>query len=66
MLEFSISWGRIVANVVTLEGEKTLFTWYEQVGGSFTRISIQRAQPLGKFLGWKAMSPVTQWVARKS
>lgn len=58
--------GRIVANVVTLEGEKTLFRWYEQVGGSFTRISIQRAQPLGKFLGWKAMSPVTQWVTRKS
>jgi precorrin-6Y C5,15-methyltransferase (decarboxylating) len=57
--------GRIVANVVTLEGEKTLYEWYEKVGGSFTRISIQRAEPIGKFLGWKGMSQVTQWVAYK-
>ncbi|WP_353929948.1 precorrin-6y C5,15-methyltransferase (decarboxylating) subunit CbiE [Okeanomitos corallinicola TIOX110] len=57
--------GRIVANVVTLEGEKTLFAWYEKVGGSFTRISIQRAEPIGKFLGWKGMSQVTQWVGYK-
>lgn len=58
--------GRIVANVVTLEGEQTLFKWYEKVGGNFTRIAIQRAEPIGKFLGWKGMSPVTQWVAYKS
>ncbi|MBD2293329.1 precorrin-6y C5,15-methyltransferase (decarboxylating) subunit CbiE [Anabaena sphaerica FACHB-251] len=58
--------GRMVANVVTLEGEKTLFEWYEKAGGNFTRISIQRAEPIGKFLGWKGMSPVTQWVAYKS
>ncbi|QYX31527.1 precorrin-6y C5,15-methyltransferase (decarboxylating) subunit CbiE [Sphaerospermopsis torques-reginae] len=69
---FDICWnalkigGRMVANVVTLEGEKTLFEWYEKVGGNFTRISIQRAEPIGKFLGWKGMSQVTQWVAYKS
>jgi precorrin-6B C5,15-methyltransferase / cobalt-precorrin-6B C5,C15-methyltransferase len=68
---FDICWnalrpgGRMVANVVTLEGEQTLFQWYEKVGGSFTRISIQRAEPIGKFLGWKGMSQVTQWVAVK-
>jgi precorrin-6Y C5,15-methyltransferase (decarboxylating) len=50
---------------VTLEGEKTLYEWYEKVGGNFTRISIQRAEPIGKFLGWKGMSQVTQWVAIK-
>ncbi|XZF65102.1 MAG: precorrin-6y C5,15-methyltransferase (decarboxylating) subunit CbiE [Gloeotrichia echinulata DVL01] len=58
--------GRLVANVVTLEGEQTLFKWYEQLGGHFTRIAIQRAEPIGKFLGWKAMAPVTQWVVIKS
>ena len=57
--------GRLVANVVTIEGEQTLFKWYNQVGGNFTRVSIQRAEPIGKFLGWRAMSPVTQWVGMK-
>ncbi|MBE9250201.1 precorrin-6y C5,15-methyltransferase (decarboxylating) subunit CbiE [Dolichospermum sp. LEGE 00240] len=54
--------GRMVVNIVTLEGEQRLYQWYETVGGNFTRIAIQRAEPIGKFLGWKSMSPVTQWV----
>ncbi|WP_414529086.1 precorrin-6y C5,15-methyltransferase (decarboxylating) subunit CbiE [Nodularia chucula] len=68
---FDICWnalrpgGRLVANVVTVEGEQTLFKWYEQVGGNLTRIAIQRAEPIGKFLGWRAMSPVTQWMVIK-
>ncbi|MBU7585931.1 MAG: precorrin-6y C5,15-methyltransferase (decarboxylating) subunit CbiE [Nostoc sp. TH1S01] len=68
---FDICWsalspgGRLVANAVTIEGEQTLFQWYEKVGGSFTRIAIQRAEPIGKFLGWRAMAPVTQWIAIK-
>ncbi|MHC5830994.1 MAG: cobalamin biosynthesis bifunctional protein CbiET, partial [Nostoc sp.] len=60
------SGGRLVANVVTVEGEQTLFQWHEQVGGDLTRIAIQRAEPIGKFLGWRAMAPVTQWVVVKS
>ncbi|QIR41197.1 precorrin-6y C5,15-methyltransferase (decarboxylating) subunit CbiE [Tolypothrix sp. PCC 7910] len=69
---FDICWsalkpgGRLVANVVTIEGEQTLFNWYEKVGGNFTRIAIQRAEPIGKFLGWRGMAPVTQWIAIKS
>jgi len=68
---FDICWqalrpgGRLVANVVTIESEQTLFQWYTKVGGNFTRIAIQRAEPIGKFLGWKAMAPVTQWIAVK-
>jgi precorrin-6B C5,15-methyltransferase / cobalt-precorrin-6B C5,C15-methyltransferase len=68
---FDVCWnalrpgGRLVANVVTVEGEQTLFQWYEQVGGSLTRIAIQRAEPIGKFLGWRGMAPVTQWVVVK-
>jgi precorrin-6Y C5,15-methyltransferase (decarboxylating) len=69
---FDICWnalrpgGRMVANVVTLEGEQTLFQWYEKVGGNFTLISIQRVEPIGKFLGWKGMSQVTQCVGYKN
>jgi precorrin-6Y C5,15-methyltransferase (decarboxylating) len=59
--------GRMVVNVVTLEGELILYQWYEKVGGNFTRIAIQRAEPIGsRFLGWKAMSPVTQWIGIKN
>ncbi len=60
------SGGRLVANVVTIEGEQKLFEWHQQVGGKLTRIAIQRAEAIGKFLGWKAMAPVTQWVAFKA
>lgn len=59
------SGGRIVANVVTLEGEQKLFEWQQRVGGTLTRIGIQRAAAIGSFLGWKPTVPVTQWWARK-
>jgi precorrin-6B C5,15-methyltransferase / cobalt-precorrin-6B C5,C15-methyltransferase len=59
------SGGRFVANVVTLEGEQKLLEWHQQVGGSLTRIGIQRAEPVGSFLGWKPMAPVTQWLGIK-
>ncbi len=58
--------GRLVANVVTVEGEQKLFEWYQQVGGTFTRIGIQRAEPVGKFLGWRSLATVTQWAVIKS
>jgi precorrin-6Y C5,15-methyltransferase (decarboxylating) len=59
------SGGSLVANVVTLEGEQQLFEWHHRVGGTLTRIGIQRAEPLGSFLAWKPMVPVTQWTVRK-
>ncbi|NJL61322.1 MAG: precorrin-6y C5,15-methyltransferase (decarboxylating) subunit CbiE [Methylacidiphilales bacterium] len=68
---FDICWdalrigGRLVANVVTIEGEQKLFAWREQVGGELIRVGIQRAEPIGKFSGWKAIAPVTQWVVIK-
>ncbi|OCR02719.1 precorrin-6Y C5,15-methyltransferase [Oscillatoriales cyanobacterium USR001] len=55
------SGGRLVANTVTVESELILFQWHNKLGGELIRIGIQRAEPVGKFLGWKAMSPVTQW-----
>jgi precorrin-6Y C5,15-methyltransferase (decarboxylating) len=55
------SQGRLVANVVTLEGEQKLFQYQQKYGGTLTQISINRAEAIGNFLGWKPMRPVTQW-----
>ena len=58
--------GRLVANAVTIESEQTLLQWHSQWGGELARVAIQRAAPIGKFLGWKAMAPVTQWAVVKA
>jgi precorrin-6Y C5,15-methyltransferase (decarboxylating) len=58
--------GRLVANAVTVESEQMLLQWHNQIGGELTRMAIQRAAPIGKFLGWKAMAPVTQWAVVKA
>lgn len=59
------SGGRLVTNAVTIESEQLVFSWQAKVGGELTRIAIQRAEPIGKFLGWKALSPITQWTVVK-
>ncbi|WP_239377086.1 precorrin-6y C5,15-methyltransferase (decarboxylating) subunit CbiE [Frankia sp. Cj5] len=53
--------GRLVANAVTVESEATLAGWHAKVGGTLTRIGIQRAGPVGGFTGWRPAMPVTQW-----
>lgn len=68
---FEVCWealrlgGRFVANAVTVESEQKLLQWHNQVGGELTRVAVQRAAPIGGFLGWKPMVPVTQWVVMK-
>lgn len=57
--------GRLVANAVTIESEQKLLQWRDRVGGTLTRIAIQRAEPVGTFLGWRALAPVTQWAVVK-
>jgi precorrin-6B C5,15-methyltransferase / cobalt-precorrin-6B C5,C15-methyltransferase len=59
------SGGRLVANAVTVESELQLLQWHQQVGGELSRIAIQRTQPVGGFLGWKPLIPVTQLIAVK-
>ena len=58
--------GRLVVNAVTVESEQMLLQWHSQWGGELTRVAIQRAAPIGTFLGWKAMAPVTQWAVVKA
>jgi precorrin-6B C5,15-methyltransferase / cobalt-precorrin-6B C5,C15-methyltransferase len=57
--------GRLVANVVTAESEAVLTQWYSRLGGELQRYQHYRAEPLGKFTGWRPAMPVTQWVVTK-
>ncbi len=57
--------GRLVANVVTVEGEAALITGQARLGGALTRIAVSRAEPIGPFQGWRSLMPVTQWCAHK-
>ncbi len=57
--------GRLVANAVTVETEQRIFQLQYQYGGNLSRLAIQHAEPVGKFLGWKASAPITQWCVIK-
>jgi precorrin-6Y C5,15-methyltransferase (decarboxylating) len=60
------SGGRLVANAVTVQGESRLLQCRDEMGGSLGRIAISRAEPIGPYLGWRPLMPVTQWAAVKS
>ncbi|KQP07118.1 bifunctional cobalt-precorrin-7 (C(5))-methyltransferase/cobalt-precorrin-6B (C(15))-methyltransferase [Methylobacterium sp. Leaf93] len=57
--------GRLVANVVTLEGEAVLLGALARLGGQLKRLSVAHADPVGHLHGWRAAMPVTQWVWTK-
>jgi precorrin-6Y C5,15-methyltransferase (decarboxylating) len=60
------SGGRLVANSVALETEAILLRYQSLCGGSLTRISIDRAGPIGgedaRMTGWRSAMPIMQWV----
>jgi precorrin-6Y C5,15-methyltransferase (decarboxylating) len=53
--------GRLVANAVTLDSEALLIALHAELGGDLTRLSIERAAPLGDLTGWRPAMPVMQW-----
>jgi precorrin-6B C5,15-methyltransferase / cobalt-precorrin-6B C5,C15-methyltransferase len=55
------SGGRLVANGVTIESERLILNQQAILGGELIRISIERTYAIGRFLGWKALSPIIQW-----
>ncbi|AOD24107.1 bifunctional cobalt-precorrin-7 (C(5))-methyltransferase/cobalt-precorrin-6B (C(15))-methyltransferase [Rhodococcus pyridinivorans] len=57
--------GRLVAHAVTLETEAVLVQWWKTHGGELTRLSVEHADPIGTFTGWRAQRPVVQWSAVK-
>ncbi|MGI9484823.1 MAG: precorrin-6y C5,15-methyltransferase (decarboxylating) subunit CbiE [Geminicoccaceae bacterium] len=58
--------GRLVANVVTLEGERKLLDWQAEHGGDLVRLAISRAEKVGPYQGWRPAMPVTQYAGVKS
>jgi precorrin-6B C5,15-methyltransferase / cobalt-precorrin-6B C5,C15-methyltransferase len=57
--------GRLVANVVSLEGERTILDWQARQGGELTRIALSRPERLGAYHAWRPLLPVTQLAATK-
>ena len=53
--------GRLVANAVTLESEATLVDLHKTHGGQLVKLSVNRAEPVGRLTGWRPLMPVTQW-----
>jgi precorrin-6Y C5,15-methyltransferase (decarboxylating) len=58
--------GRLVATVVTLEGEAALLRARDTLGGQLIRVSVERAEPLGGFTGWRPARTVTLWHTQRS
>jgi precorrin-6Y C5,15-methyltransferase (decarboxylating) len=57
--------GRLVANVISVEGERTVLDAQARHGGSLTRLAVSRAEPLGARHAWRPLIAVTQWAAVK-
>ncbi|MFC7614665.1 precorrin-6y C5,15-methyltransferase (decarboxylating) subunit CbiE [Actinokineospora soli] len=53
--------GRLVVNAVTLESEALVVRWRDEVGGTLTRVAVERAGALGGFTAWQPQRAVTQW-----
>jgi precorrin-6Y C5,15-methyltransferase (decarboxylating) len=64
-LDALVPGGRLVANAVTIEGQAVLTDWWRRLGGTLTRIGVERAAGLGSFTAWRPALPVVQWSARK-
>ncbi len=57
--------GRLVANVVTTEGEARLLEWHARHGGALARIAVSRAEPRGSHHLWRPSATVTQLASLK-
>jgi precorrin-6Y C5,15-methyltransferase (decarboxylating) len=57
--------GRIVANAVTIAGQAVLAGWHQRLGGTLTRIGVERAEGLGRMTTWRPALPVVQWSRQK-
>ena len=53
--------GRLVVNAVTLETQAAAVEWRACWGGDLMQIAVARAEPVGRFSGWRAAMPVVQW-----
>lgn len=57
--------GRLVANVVTIEGEMHLYDLQEKHGGELVKIEISNLTSVGPYRAMKPRMAVTQWRVQK-
>ena len=57
--------GLLVANTVTLEGERALIEAQQQFAGEMTRIDIARSKPVGPLTALEPKMSVLQWQVHK-
>ena len=57
--------GRLVANAVTLESQAAVAELSRRFGGELLHVQFARAEPVGRFRGFRAMMPSVQWRAVK-
>jgi precorrin-6Y C5,15-methyltransferase (decarboxylating) len=57
--------GRIVANSVTVETDALLIAARARLGGTLTRLSVERLDQIGSMHGFRPAMTVTQWAAAK-
>jgi precorrin-6Y C5,15-methyltransferase (decarboxylating) len=57
--------GRIVINSVTIETDATLFAANRRLGGTLTRIGVERLTDIGGMHGFRPAMTITQWMASK-
>lgn len=57
--------GRLVANAITLDTEKTLLEAQARYGGTLTRLSVERLDAVGGKQAFRPSMTVTQWSAVK-
>jgi precorrin-6Y C5,15-methyltransferase (decarboxylating) len=57
--------GRLVANAVALQTEATLIAAQARIGGTLTRIAIERLDQVGTMAAYRPAMTITQWLAPK-
>ena len=57
--------GRLVANVVSVEGERAILAWQARHGGELCRIAVSRCERLAGHHVWRPLLAVTQLAAAK-
>jgi precorrin-6Y C5,15-methyltransferase (decarboxylating) len=58
--------GRLVANAITLETERVVLAAHARLGGTLTRLSVERLDRVGGKDAFRPAMTVTQWVVTKS
>jgi len=58
--------GRLVINAVSIEAEQTVLAFRAEFGGDLSRVSIERAGPIGSLSVFRPLITVTQFCHKKS